>query len=293
VGLGNLAYLTWFRNGPAAAMDIAREIQTMARARGFSVTEMWGKAAEIESCFDLGEWDRVLQLAGELVVWDAAHGPSQIGMWGRFAQAWVHVRRGEVDVARAALAEVERSPDLLGFAEFQATAAAIGAVLAQEDGDDAEVLFRVRAFVEATGDIPEVRIHLLPVVVRAAVAAGHVDAAAELVPEGAAPPVERRRLSYDTACAVIAEAQGQADVAGSAYAALAEDWDAFGFPLEAGQCRLGQARCLRSVGRDREARPLLEDARTLLTPLGAAPLLAEIEGLLQRPAYAADSIDAS
>ncbi len=207
--LGNLAYLTWFREGPAAALQTAQDLQAFAAARGFAVSEMWGKTAELESRFDLGDWDRVLTLADELIAWDTRHGSSQIGMWGRFATAWVLVRRGELEPAAAALAEVEEHEQLLGYAEFRATACAIGAAIAEGCGDHAGALARVDAFEKAVREVPEVRVTFLPVIVRIVVAAGDLDAAERLIPDDPGPPIERRRLSYDTAVAVLDEARGR------------------------------------------------------------------------------------
>ena len=83
--LGNLAYLTWFREGPAAALVIAREIQSFAGARGLSFDEMWGGWPSSNRASTWASWDHVLALAEEMLAWDAEHGPSQIGMWARFA----------------------------------------------------------------------------------------------------------------------------------------------------------------------------------------------------------------
>jgi class 3 adenylate cyclase/tetratricopeptide (TPR) repeat protein len=288
--LGNLAYLTWFRDGPAAALQPAQDLQSYAAARGLAVSEMWGKAAEVESRLDLGDWDRVLTLAEELVAWDRGRGSSQLGMWGRFATAWVHVHRGELEPAAAALAEVEEHEQLLEYPEFRATASAIGAAIALERGDPAVALARVDDFDEAVREVPEVRLTYLPVVVRIAVAAGDLDAAGRQFPEDPGPPVERRRLSFETAVAVLDEAKGRHERALGSYRRLAEAWDAFGLRLEHGRCLLGEGRCLLALGRPEDARTALERARDALAPLRARPLLAEIE---DRLAYAADSIDAS
>jgi tetratricopeptide (TPR) repeat protein len=277
--LGNLAYLTWFREGPAAALEIAREVQSFAAARGFSVTEMWGKAAEIESCFDLGDWDQVLDLADEMLRWDAEHGPSQIGMWARFASAWVLLRRGDAAGAADAIAEVERGAQLLEYPEFEATLSAIAADIAFANGETAAALARIEDFDKAVADVPEIRIHFLPVVVRTAIACGDLRTAELLVPPTPGPPIERRRLSYETALAVLEEARGELDGAEVRYREVAEGWEAFGFPLEAGRCALGRARCLIALGRDGEADREILRARGHLAPLKARPVLRELDAL--------------
>jgi tetratricopeptide (TPR) repeat protein len=290
IALGNLAYLTWFRDGPAAALEIAQEIESFGAARGFAVLEMWGKAAELESCFDLGEWERVLTLADEMLRWDARHGPSQIGAFARFGAAWVLIRRGRTDEAAAQLEAVASEPAFSGLAEFRATIATMGAVLAE---DDTVLAAHLEDFRAATQDLPEVRLHLLPVVVRAAVGRGRPDLGTALVPADPGAPVERRRLSHATALAVLAEAGGENAEAAESYGELAAGWDAFGFPLEVGNCLLGRGRCLHALGRDAEAAAALADARARFVALDATPSIRATDEVLASLTYAADSIAAS
>jgi hypothetical protein len=200
------------------------------------------------------------------------------------------VHRGELEPAAAALAAVEGREQLLEYPEFRATAAAIGAAIAAGLADHAAALARVEDFDKAVREVPEVRLAFLPVVVRVAVAAGDLDAAARLFPEDPGPPIERRRLSFETATAVLDEAHGRTGVALEGYRRLAGAWEAFGLRLETGQCLLGEGRCLLASGRPGEARAALVRARDALAPLGARPLLEEVEARL---AYAADSIEGS
>lgn len=280
ISLGNLAYLTWFREGPAAAREIAHEIEAFGASHGFVVLEMWGKAAEVESCFDLGEWDRVLELADEMLAWDAVHGPSQIGALAHFGATWVHIRRGDLGPARTALTAVEREPAFTSFAESRATTAAMRAVLAAEDRDATALADAIAAYDQSTADLPETRVHLLPVVVRAAIAGGLLEEATALVPADPGAPIERRRLSHRTAVAAIAEARGDLATASVEFEVLADAWDAFGFPLEVGQCLLALGRCRLARGVD--GTQALESARERFLSLGATPLVAATE-LLRIP----------
>ncbi|HEX6844769.1 MAG TPA: hypothetical protein VF235_06595, partial [Actinomycetota bacterium] len=198
---------------------------------------------------------------------------------------------GRVDEASAHLETVASEAAFSGLAEFRATIAAMGATVAE---DAVTLAAHLDDFRAATEDLPEVRVHLLPVVVRAAVAQGRADLGWALVPDDPGPPIERRRLSHATALAVLSEAEGDHGVAADAYADLSAAWEAFGFPLEVGQCLLGRARCLHALGRDDEAAAALSGARARFAALEAAPSLREADELGSvLEGYAADSIAAS
>jgi tetratricopeptide (TPR) repeat protein len=282
VAMTNLAYLVWMREGPAASLQIALENESFSAQRGFVHNVMWAKAAQLEALFDLGQWDRVLALADEIVAWDSPEGGvrSTVGLWARVAQAWVRARRGDLDGAIAHVEEIETASQLMGYPEFRSTALAIRAWVAAARGDLPEALAVLDDYAKITAEAPDVRVHYLPIAARILVAAGDVDAAEALLPTEPGPPVARRRLSIATAEAVIAEARGDLDDAGSRYAAAANGWEAFGFVLERGQCLVGRARCLLAVGRDDEGQATLRAARAVLEPLDVASVLAEIDDRL-------------
>ncbi len=76
----NLAYETWFWEGPAAALAVWEELAAFCRVRGFATAETWAESGKLESLFDLGRWDEVVQLATELREWGRAHGFRRVGM---------------------------------------------------------------------------------------------------------------------------------------------------------------------------------------------------------------------
>jgi tetratricopeptide (TPR) repeat protein len=283
VALTNLAYLVWMREGPAASLQIALENESFSAQRGFVHNVMWAKAAQIEVLFDLGQWDRVLALADEIVAWDSPEGGvrSTVGMWARVAQAWVLARRGDLDRAIDHVEEIETASQLMGYAEFRSTALAIRAWVAWQRGNVPEALAVLDDYAKITEEAPDVRVHFLPIAARVLVSAGEVEAAEALLPSDSGPPVARRRLSIATAEAVIAEARGDLTDAAARYGETANGWEAFGFVLERGQCLLGRARCLIAIGgSDETATATLRAARAVLEPLGTTSVLAEIDALL-------------
>jgi tetratricopeptide (TPR) repeat protein len=282
VALTNLAFLVWMREGPAASLQIALENESFSAQRGFVHNVMWAKAAQIEALFDLGRWDQVLELAEEIVAWDGRDGGirSTVGMWARVAQAWVEARRGNLDRGIELVEEVEAASQLMGYPEFRSTALAIRAWIASQRDDLGEALAVLDDYAKITVEAADVRAHFIPIAARILVAAGEIDAAEALLPADPGPPVARRRLSIETAEAVIAEARGDLADAADRYAAAANGWEAFGFVLERGQCLVGRGRCLLALGRRDEARATLGAARGVLEPLGTTSVLAEIDGLL-------------
>ena len=82
--------------------------------------------------------------------------------------------------------------------------------------------------------------------------------------------------------AALAEARGDQLAAVDAYTEAASRWERFGVVPEQAFALLGYGRCLVGLSRPTEAAPVLQRAREIFERLGAAPALAETDGLLQR-----------
>jgi len=105
----NLAYELWFWEGPRVANEMFDEMVEFCRARGFSMLVLWGQAGKLESLFDIGEWDRVVEMTREMLAWDEAHGPTRVGLIALEYRGWVQVRRGRWEEAAATIADTELS----------------------------------------------------------------------------------------------------------------------------------------------------------------------------------------
>jgi hypothetical protein len=90
----------------------------------------------------------------------------------------------------------------------------------------------------------------------------------------------RLRVSLTSSRAIVAEARGEPERAAELFRRAAEDWAEHGFGLEEARSRLGLARCVAATGRADLGRAELERARELLEPLGARPMLQEVDSLL-------------
>ena len=92
----------------------------------------------------------------------------------------------------------------------------------------------------------------------------------------------RNRHGLLAAHAALAEADSALDQAALRYDEAAACWADYGHRLEQARALLGAGRCLLALGRP-EGRLRLQDARAVLEPLHAWPLLAEADAALGNP----------
>jgi class 3 adenylate cyclase/tetratricopeptide (TPR) repeat protein len=276
----NYAFQLWFREGPAAALEVWRDTQRAAEAHGFAGLAQMARMGQLETLFDLGRWDEVLSVCREIQAWIRPRGErTELSVYASIFESWVRLRRGESD----GLAEL--ADTLLVFAapfggEFKAPAALLVAETRRAAGDAAGARQAIDTFAELTETSPNFRALFAPIAVRALVALGDVDHAEQLIPDHSDARTQRHRVSLLTARAIVAEAQGRTSDALTGYKLAVNQWRTHGFRLELGLTLMGEARCLLELDRRDEAADALVEARDVLRPLHAAPPLAEIADLL-------------
>ena len=276
----NLAYELWFWEGPAAAQAMWDEMEAFCRVRGFRTMAVWAQGGALESLFDLGDWDRVLRTAAEMLLWEREHGPTRVSVIALTYRGWVHLRRGGIEEAASTAQEVLPLAREIGYADYLAPPLVLSAEVALLQGQDALAREHLRDFVRVTAETDDYRTMLLPLVVRALVGLGDVGEAVELVEGVRSPSTVRLQLSLLSSRATVAEARGDLARAADLYREAAVGWGEYRFGLECARLSLGAGRCLLALGREEEGVPLLVEAGRLLRPLGARPLLEEVEALL-------------
>ena len=121
----------------------------------------------------------------------------------------------------------------------------------------------------------------LPLAVRTALAAGD-RRLAERLASAVEPPQPLCRHARAAAEALVVEARGEHEAAAEGFADAAARWHDFCVPYEEAQALLGRGRCLVALGRAPEAAVLLAAAREIFARLGAKPVLAETDELMQK-----------
>jgi class 3 adenylate cyclase/tetratricopeptide (TPR) repeat protein len=278
----NLAYELWFWVGPEASLAVWEELAAFCRVRGFATGETWAESGKLESLFDLGRWDEVFASASELREWGRAHGFRRVNMISSIYRGWVLLRRGDADAAGREVEELLPQAREIGYGEFLAPALMIAAEVALATGDRPRCRELVGEFEDRAKANPEYWRVFLPVAARLLVSLGEVDDARSLLAATGDAGSRRQRLSVLSSRAVVEEVVGAIAAAADRYREAADGWATYGFGLEEASTRTGLARCLLALDREAEARSELGRARALLEPLGARPMLDEIEDLLTR-----------
>ncbi|HEX6331123.1 MAG TPA: AAA family ATPase [Actinomycetota bacterium] len=270
----NLAYLLWFWEGSSASLPVWEEMSAFCRVRGFDTMAMWAEAGRIESLFDAGRWDEVLEVSNRLRAWVRERQPTRIDIEALAYHAWVHLRRGDLDAAAEDVQELLPMAREIAYAEYIAPSLMIATEVALARGDPDAAMAFLRELEDTVANSTEYLRMYGPLAVRTLLAVGKVDEAARYVEEPAGPL--RVRLSMLTSAALVAEARGDHEGAAARYAEAVAGWAQLGFALEEARSRIEFARCLHALGRNDDARAELERARALLEPLGARPFLEQI-----------------
>ncbi|HEX9122675.1 MAG TPA: AAA family ATPase [Actinomycetota bacterium] len=282
VAYNNLAYALWAWEGPSAASAVWADMTEFCEVRGFTTMAMWAEGGALEALFDLGDWDRVLRIAGDMLEWEQAHGATRVGTVALIYRSWVFLRRGELEpVAATAEGLLARARDIQ-YAEYLAPSLLVVAELRYRQGDLEGSAGLLDEFLEATEDQPDYRRMFLPVAVRVLIRIGQVGRAEELVDGAGEPTATRQELSLLTCRAILAEHGGDLARAEELYARSVRVWTDYGFPLERGRSLLGRGRCLLGLGRTAEAAEALRKARDVMSLLGARVFVDEADELLGR-----------
>ncbi|TAK00819.1 MAG: hypothetical protein EPO36_07515 [Chloroflexota bacterium] len=282
-GYSDLADPIWLTEGPAAALALKRTSAEFAHGRGLTWYENTVRADMQWLMLELGAWDELLAAAKGLIAWDREHGASRVSMGALTTTARVLALRGRAGEAAAIerdyLAPAQAGEDPQDLVPALATAAMVRHGLGDTSG--AVALIAQLEAITRDRDVSR-RVQELPVAVRILVAGNAVDLAEELAPRDAKLPFWRGQLCVASGRAMVAEAQGDFHLAEALYASTAQDWGAFGSPVERAYSLLGEGRSLVALGRPDEARARAAGVRRIAARLKARPLMAEAEALAER-----------
>lgn len=276
--MSNAGVLMIGRDVPGATEQVES-----ALALGRRTGDQYFEAIAIGSLVHLhlfaGRWEEAERLAAELIA-SQSEWVVEAHAYLASLKAW----RGEPAGHHIApLAELLDSDDLQ--TKFIARSAALKVAGAEQRFD--EVLEEgpavVRESLETLGPSSETIRHLWPDTVDAALAAGRLDLAGELVdllrvePRGRVAPYLRAELHRATGR--LAAARGEHEAVEGELLAAVQALRELGYPYLLARAEIDLAEWLASRGRPAEAAPLLDEAVAELVPLRAAPALARAEQL--------------
>jgi class 3 adenylate cyclase/tetratricopeptide (TPR) repeat protein len=272
----NLSFFQWLTEGPAVALATHREAIEFCIRRGRHGQRDWVVGETCWFLFDLGEWNEVLDVAGEVGAFDF-----QMGLSALAHAALVGAMRGEPwTPAQAEEGFLARGREM---SDPQITIPALGIAVVIEHvaGRAASARPLLEELLRAQRHMALDPTWYLPEAVRACVAGGHI-ALAERFLTGLQPRLTRDRHAIAAASAELAEGRGALDEAAHGHQQAAGRWAVFGIVHQRGWSLLGLGRCLVALGRGAEATAALRDARDVFAPLGARPLLEETDAWLAK-----------
>ncbi|MGH7358421.1 MAG: hypothetical protein ACREJR_06375, partial [Candidatus Rokuibacteriota bacterium] len=278
---GNLGDCVWGAEGPAGGLDVKRAGIEFGERRGLTLPVMWAKAETLWPLFDLGRWDELVRVAGELIEWDRRQAGGQVTVVALTYTAYVLVCRGASSEAEALAEEFLPRAREIRDPQVLVPAVAVVSLIEHARGNRSTAVRLIEEVEEVTRDRPVFRARHLPEALRVCVAAGAIELAEDLLDTGG-HLAARHQHSVLTGRAVLIEARGRPDEASTLYGEAATRWAGYGFALERGQTSLGAGRCLIALRRNQEAVARLNEARSVFDALRAGPLLAETARLLVR-----------
>jgi tetratricopeptide (TPR) repeat protein len=270
-----LAEIAWSTRGPDSAMEVAGRAEHLANQRGLGEIAIASRTTRLGPLFDLGRWDELIDLAGDVIEWSAGTGAGYEVVSAQPWAAQVLLLRGKLEEASVAAAHFMKPAREVGDPQVLIPAAVAAGWVALAEGRTDEAAHLIEEVDRAADVSAWYREHFLADLVRLCAGIGNLAAAERLV-DLANAFTDRHRLSLATARAVLHEAKGELDPATEAYLDAAEGWASYGHVFEAARARLGAGRCLATTDAA-EAAPHLEGAREAFSHLGAVGLLAEAE----------------
>jgi len=257
----NLSYFVWLMDSAQRALEIKREGIEYARRR--AAMALWLRMEEMWILFDLGEWDTVLEIAGELGEWDREH--PQAGHIGASAATFhafvLTLRGGAAAVADASDAFVPAARKI-GDPQELGPALSAAALIAQARGDASAAIAYVEELDAVTQAKPDsVRLQYALPVLRLGIELDRLDLGERFF-DRPAPAGARQETVFAAGNAAIAEARGDVEEAGSLYVEAIRLLESYDMPFELAHALLGHWRC---TGEDES----LRRAQEIFTRLGA------------------------
>jgi predicted ATPase/class 3 adenylate cyclase len=274
-----LAEIVWSTESPERALETAGRAEELASRRGLGEIAIASRTTRLGPLFDLGRWDELLELAGDVIEWSAGTGAGYEVVSAQPWEAQVLQLRGRLNEASAAAALFLKPAREVGDPQVLIPAAVAAGSIALAEGKTEEAARLIEEVHRAADVSAWYREHFLADLVRLCTGTGDVAAAERLVGMANAFTI-RQRLALATARAILHEAKDELRPAAATYLEAADGWTSYGHVLEAARASLGAGRCLARAD-DGEPAGHLAAAKDAFASLGAMGLLAEAEAELR------------
>ena len=233
----------WAYEGPATALALYDEAIALAELRGSVSQGLWSKAGLLPQLLELGEWERALTLADDILSVGSAHLDAAIALTVKSHRSRALVELGRTDEATPTGELVASAESLSDDVQAASHGFLAAAALAAVRGEVSALTHAMERFETVTADAPpEYRESVLVAAVRICVSGGAYEVAERLV-AASRSPIPHHRCMRLTAAAVLAEALGRRADAARAYAEAADAWAEFGVEREERLAREGLERC--------------------------------------------------
>jgi class 3 adenylate cyclase/tetratricopeptide (TPR) repeat protein len=252
--------------GPAQALETYNLGIAYCRARGltsrvnFMLTNMLGQL------FALGELDQTLAVAAEAAERDRREGNAGRSRFAQQQEARVLLLRGQADRLPAIADELEGGIDAETQPAGLATRLGVAAWIRAALGPRELAVAHLTRFADE-GYVP------VSETVLTAIDLGELELAARLAELGRNDPLTQ---------AALEEARGDLETAAESYVQLIDRSRGRGELIYLVKALVGLGRVLARLGRTAGAEEALGEARPILVKLRAAPMLAEVDALLEQ-----------
>ena len=252
-------------DGPAASLETRNAGIAFCRARGLTARANFLAMNSTSQLFELGELDQALAISLATAERSREEGNVFEVLRAHSFETSVLLLRGQADRIATLPDDLESALDDSAHRQVRRSrlsmSARIRAALGQRD-----------ASIALLNRIVDEHLGWTNAEVLTAIGLGDIGLAERLTGGGTGA----------IAHAAIAEARGDLETAIEAYAGLAGRHRARGEIVSLAQALVGLGRALARLGRSEEAAAALAEARPILAQIGAAPLLAETDALLEQ-----------
>jgi len=258
----------------ARSNETLEEAVALSDARGLKRSNAWMKANSVGGLYAIGDWDRVLQRAGE--VSEMKQAPPAARLLALPWLARVRADRGDVAGASSVIRELlpiaRRQQDYLPIALHAAAVTAAGA-------DDWPSATRLVEEIEAVTRSSDSRLDDLADVARICAGSGRLDILRRFL-DGHAPVPPLYIPHVDYVEAVLADADRDHRRAEEMFDRASAAWRDSGYVVECGHALIDVARCRLALAGPQESLGPLKQAREIFGRLKARAILTRVDALL-------------